>query len=358
MKMKKTIFLETHNIKNPTTGFGVFNYGLIKGLSNHETGNLDITVSAKNPEVLKKEFRNKFKYKKIFGFNRYKAFRIFKKYDLWHSVNQNTKVEPRKATKYLLTIHDVNFAENPQNIGNKQYKLFLEKLNKADAITYISEYAKKQAHLYFTIPNVPEYIIYNGNPITEIEDTSDYKPEVSIERPFLYSIGDFLEKKNFNSIVAMMKFIPDYDLIISGNHNKEYGNKVKQTIIDLNLSNRVFLTGKVSEKGKQFYMKNCKAFVFPSLGEGFGLPPIEAMKFGNAIFLANRTSLKEVGGENCFYWEEFEPEYMASVFYDGILKYDSNRNFYFEKYKERGNSFSWESATKQYMEVYRTLLSV
>lgn len=356
--MKKTVFLETHNIKNPTTGFGVFNYGLIKGLSTLKTDNIELTISAKNPSVLKKEFSNKFKYKKIFGFSRYKAFRVFKKYDLWHSVNQNTKIEPRKATKYLLTIHDVNFAENPKNIGNKQYTLFLKKLEKADAITYISEYAKKQAHLYFTIPNVPEYIIYNGNPITKIEDTSDYKPEVTLNRPFLYSIGDFLEKKNFHSIVAMMKFIPDYDLIISGNHNKEYGNKVKQTITDLNLGDRVFLTGKVSEKGKQFYMANCKAFVFPSLGEGFGLPPIEAMKFGSAIFLANRTSLKEVGGENCFYWEEFAPEYMASVFYDGIKKYDSDKNFYKQKYKERGNSFSWENATTEYMKVYKTLLSI
>lgn len=355
--MKKTVFLETHNIKNPTTGFGVFNYGLIKGLSDLETDDLEITVSAKNTEVLQKEFKGKFKYKKIFGFNRYKAFRIFKKYDLWHSVNQNTKIEPRKASKYLLTIHDVNFAENPENIGNKQYTLFLEKLKKADAITYISEFAKKQAHEYFQIPDVPEYIIYNGNPITKIEDTSGYKPEVPVEKPFLYSIGDFLEKKNFNAIVSMMQFIPDYNLIISGNHNKEYGEKVKQTIADLNLQDRVFLTGKVSELGKQFYMKNCKAFVFPSYGEGFGLPPIEAMKFGNAIFLADRTSLKEVGGEHCFYWNEFDPKYMAAVFYDGIKKYEADQDFYSKKYKERADSFSWKNATKQYLNVYKFLIS-
>lgn len=355
--MKKTIFLETHNIKNRTTGFGVFNYSLIKGLSELETENLEITVSAKKPEELKKEFKGKFKYKKIFGFNRYKAFRIFKRYDLWHSVNQNTKIEPRKASKYLLTIHDVNFAENPENVGNKQYNLFLEKLKRADAITYISEFAKEQTRQSFKIPDVPEYIIYNGNPITEIQDTTSYKPEAPVNQPFLYSIGDFLEKKNFNAIVAMMKFLPDYNLIISGNHNKEYGEKVKQTISELNLQNRVFLTGKVSELGKQYYMKNCKAFVFPSYGEGFGLPPIEAMKFGNAIFLANRTSLKEIGGEHCFYWNEFDPEYMASIFTEGMKKFEADKESYSEKYKERADSFSWENASKQYLEVYRSLLS-
>ena len=355
--MKKTVFLETHNIKNPTTGFGVFNYCLIKGISNLDTSNLEITVSAKDTQKLEKEFKRKFKYKKIFGFNRYKAFRIRKKYDLWHSVNQNTRIEPRKSRKYLLTIHDVNFAENPENNGNKQYTLFVEKLQKADAITYISEFAKKQTHTYFDVPNVPEYVIYNGNPITEIEDTSDFISEVNVEKPFLYSIGDFLEKKNFNSIVAMMQFIPEYNLIISGNNNKEYGEKVKQTIVDLNLQDRVFLTGKVSEKGKQFYLKNCSAFVFPSLGEGFGLPPIEAMKFGNAIFLADRTSLKEVGGEHCFYWDEFDPKYMASVFHQGMKQYSENKAFYIAQYKERGDSFSWKNATKQYLEVYNFLLS-
>ena len=355
--MKKTVFLETHNIKNPTTGFGVFNYGLIKGISDLDTSNLEITVSAKDTEKLAQEFKKKFKYKKIFGFNRYKAFRIRKEYDLWHSVNQNTRIEPKKAKKYLLTIHDVNFAENPENNGNKQYVLFLEKLHKADAITYISEFAKKQTHMYFKVPNVPEYIIYNGNPITKIEDTSHFNPEVPVDLPFLYSIGDFLEKKNFNSIVAMMQFLPEYNLIISGNNNKEYGEKVKQTIIDLNLQSRVFLTGKVSENGKQFYMKNCVAFVFPSLGEGFGLPPIEAMKFGSAIFLADRTSLKEIGGEHCFYWDEFDPKYMAAVFYDGIKKYEADQDFYSKKYKERADSFSWKNATKQYLEVYNSLLS-
>mgnify|MGYP006173674977 CR=1 FL=1 len=79
MKMKKRVFLETHNIKNRTTGFGVFNYSLIKGLSDLETTDLEITISAKDTEALAKEFKQKFKYKKIFGFNRYPLFRIWKK---------------------------------------------------------------------------------------------------------------------------------------------------------------------------------------------------------------------------------------------------------------------------------------
>ena len=89
----------------------------------------------------------------------------------------------------------------------------------------------------------------------------------------------------------MMKLIKDYNLIISGNNDKEYGQVIKKLIRDNNLENQVFLTGKVSDEGKQFYMKNCKAFLFPSIREGFGLPPIEAMRFGKPVFLSDKTSI-------------------------------------------------------------------
>ena len=61
-----------------------------------------------------------------------------------------------------------------------------------------------------------------------------------------------------------------------------------------NLQDRVICTGKISEFDKQYYLKHCTAFVFPSLREGFGIPPIEAMRFGKPVFISNNTSLPEV----------------------------------------------------------------
>ncbi len=80
------------------------------------------------------------------------------------------------------------------------------------------------------------------------------------------------------------------------------------------MQNRVFLTGKVDDIAKQFYLSKCHAFVFPSIREGFGLPPIEAMHFGKPIFLSNKTSLPEIGGEHCYYWDNFDPEYMKKFY--------------------------------------------
>jgi glycosyltransferase involved in cell wall biosynthesis len=357
MSQQKTVFLETHNINNRATGLGTFNYELIKGLSELEFENLKLTLNATDIKFLESEFGKKFNYNKYNNLSRMKFFRIRKKYDLWHSVNQNIKVEPFTKTKYLLTIHDVNFTEEvSSDINHKRNKLFLEKLNKATAVTYISEFAKKQTHQYFNVPNIPEYVIHNGNPITEFLDTSSYVANVPTDKPFFYTIGDFIERKNFESIINMMKLIKDYNLIISGNNDKKYGEKIKQLISHNGLTNQVFLTGKVTDQGKQFFMKNCTAFLFPSIREGFGLPPIEAMSFGKPTFLSDKTSLPEIGGTAAKYWSDFDPENMKTVLFDGLNTYQNNKNENELFFKQRAASFNWKTAAAEYLKVYNEIL--
>lgn len=355
--MKKTVFLETHNIKNRASGLGTFNYELIKGLYQLELKNIDLTLNTWNPESLESEFGEKFKYNKYTHWSRHAIFRKRKKYDLWHSVNQNIKVEPYYANNYLLTIHDVNFVEEiSSDLNHKINKLFIQKLKRATAITYISEFAKKQTHQYFDVPNIPEYIIYNGNPISNLLDTSSYITEIPMDKPFFYSIGDFQERKNFISIVNMMKIIKDYNLIISGNNDKEYGQVIKKMIIDNNLENQVFLTGKVDELGKQFFMKNCSAFFFPSIREGFGLPPIEAMRFGKPVFLSDKTSLPEIGGDAAYYWNDFDADYMKNIVFEGLNNYENNKQICEQKIIERALFFDWKKAAGEYLDVYNKCL--
>lgn len=355
--MSKLVFIESHNLKNKATGLGTFNYELIKGLSQLEFNRLELTLNAKNPEILEAEFGNKFNYHKYNELSRLKVFRTRKKNDLWHSLNQNTKVEPYHVNNYLLTIHDVNFVEEiSSDMNHKANKNFLAKLKKSTVITYVSEFTKKQTHQHFKVPNVPEYIIHNGNPITTILDTSRFISKIPIDKPFLYSIGDFLERKNFLSLVKMMVHITDFNLIISGNNKKEYGLEIAKFIQDNNLQNRVFLTGKVDDVAKQYYLSNCHAFLFPSIREGFGLPPIEAMHFGKPIFLSNKTSLPEIGGKHSYYWDNFDPENMKMVLMDGLNHFYSNQNEMESLMKERAASFNWKMAATEYLKIYEKCL--
>ncbi len=353
--MAKQVLLEAHNLKNLASGFGVFNHSLLKSFAKMDTPDLDFIVNLKRKNGIVEEFGNRFQYAQYSELQRLPLFRTKKVYDVWHCMNQNIAVEPFfKQKKYILTVHDVNFCEGTSKKDQKRVQLFKDKLKRADLITYISQFAKDHTHHYFDVPKIEEKIIFNGNPITELVPTEHFKPIVPLDKPYLYSIGDFLTKKNFISLVRMMKEIPDMYLIISGNNKKEYGIQVQQEIENLGLQNRVFLTGRVSDEGKQFYIKNAIAFVFPSLQEGFGLPPIEAMKFGKPVFLANRASLPEIGGDVAFYWDDFDPISMKNVLEEGLNTYEVNKDDYQRRLIDRADFFSWDRAALQYLECYRS----
>lgn len=351
----KKIFLESHNLKNRAGGLGTFNYELIKALSKQSIEDLDIYLNSKHPKQLSTKFGDKFNYQRYLSIHRHPFFYLKRKYDIWHSMNQNTKIEPYHTPKnYVLTVHDVNFVEeHSSDMNHRSNQLFIKKLERADIITYISNFAKEQTHKYFKVPNVEEIIIYNGNPITDFLNTENFISTVPVDKPFFYSIGDFIERKNFISIIKMMKEIPDFNLIISGNNNKAYGFEVKKFIDDNHLGNKVFLTGKIDDIGKQFYMKNCVAFLFPSIREGFGLPPIEAMRFEKPVFLSNKTSLPEIGGDAAFYWKDFDPIYMKDTVYDKLAYFENNKALQKEKLLERSLFFNWDKAASEYLNCYR-----
>lgn len=365
--MKKTIdlkkiFLETHNIKKLHTGFGQFNFNLAKALSTEtEFLNEHELILNCNNEIVKKELGKRISFNKYFPITRYPFFRIKKNFSLWHSVNQNTKIEPASDTvPYLLTIHDVNFLEEETG-ANLEFRInqLKNKIRRSNAIVYVSEFAKIHTHQHFSIPNIPEYVIYNGNNFNDNysklleSNCSTYIPN----KPFIFSIGQVVEKKNFHTLIEMLRFTNDVDLVIAGEMRGEYAAVLKQKIQLYKLENRVFLLGTITESDKIYYYKNCLAFVFPSLREGFGLPVLEAMNFGKPVFLSNKTSLPEIGGEYSFYWDNFDAEYMATVFIEGMNQFNENKELYTAAYKKRALQFTWEKAAKEYMNVYKSILN-
>jgi len=358
MANKPEIFLESHNINNKFTGFGQFNYWLIKNLIQCNE-NLNITVTARKKDMVE-EFLPDVQFKKYHTYHRKKVFAIRKKYDLWHSLNQNSKVEPYHSIPYVLTIHDVIFMEEglmSENEIEEKIKRLQQKIDRSSAIVYISEYAKSSTHKYFKIPeNTREFVIYNGNPVDVKEDLSAVTPPAGIKKPYLFSLGQFMEKKNFHTLIGMLAYLDGYQLVIGGNHNHSYKRVIEEEIKKHQLEDRVFFPGKISEDEKHYYLQNCAAFVFPSLHEGFGMPPIEAMAYGKPVFLANRTSLPEIGGEFAFYWDHFDAEYMAQVVKTGLKNFSNNPEFA-EKVKAHVSKFDWSNTAREYLKVYSEVIS-
>lgn len=353
----KHVFLESHNIKNQFNGFGQFNYHLIKGLYNAEISDFKMALHAKDTSPLKKEFGDYFNYRTYKPISRQPLFRIRKKYNVWHSLNQNIKIEPHHKIPYILTVHDVNFiTEVSGDLNHKINKRFIEKLNRSHAITYISEFAKASTHKYFNVPDVPEYVIYNGNPISKI---LELKQDIKLvtKRPYLFFIGGLTKRKNVHALVEMLEHLPEYDLVLAGVATDTYAETtLAEAIAKTKTTNRVHIIGKINPEEKQFYLQHCTAFVFPSLLEGFGIPPIEAMRFGKPVFLSNLTSLPEIGGKQAFYWDHFESKYMADVFEKGMHAFEANKEAYEKAYIARAKSFNWDAAALEYVNVYRSLL--
>ena len=353
----KSVFLESHNIHNRFGGFGQFNYHLIRGLYQVRPNDFQITLHASDTGALQSEFGSFFNYRKYRSISRYPAFRIRQKYDLWHCLNQNIKVEPYHNLPYLLTVHDINFVDEVSAPEQRKRGLrFTEKLKRSSAIVYISNYVKEHTSRHFDIPEVPQYVIYNGNPIVDTLLPDDFRPRIQTARPFLFSIGEFSARKNFHTLVEMLAKLPGFDLILAGNNETDYAkNKLADTIRRLKLENRVLITGKVDELEKRYYLKNCFAFVFPSLLEGFGFPPIEAMRFGKPVFLHDATSLPEVGGDHAYYWTHFDPEYMARVFEQGIHDFEMNRKSCEQNCIAWASKFDWKETAKSYAQIYNSL---
>jgi glycosyltransferase involved in cell wall biosynthesis len=275
------------------------------------------------------------------------------RFDVWHATTNISWYRPfNRKTKFLLTIHDLNFLleETDVNRRIRLLKIMQGRVDRADHITAISQYAMRTVEENLDLGNKSRNIIYNGCTVNEFPrfDEPVYKPS----RPFLFALGLIQPRKNFHLLPALLKG-NDYELVIAGLDHFEYKEKIVEAIRKWKVEERVRITGAISEQDKYWYYKNCSAFLFPSFAEGFGLPAIEAMHYGKPVFLSSATCLPEIGGDAAYYFESFEPEAMQARFEKGMNDYSENKPV--ERIKKRAAHFSWKKAAEEYLALYREL---
>jgi glycosyltransferase involved in cell wall biosynthesis len=149
----------------------------------------------------------------------------------------------------------------------------------------------------------------------------------------------------------------DFLLVIAGiTQSEAYKEKIVQEARRLGVADRVIFTGPVWENDKQWYLKHCTAFVFPSVAEGFGLPVLEAMYFEKPVLLSNATSLPEVGGELADYFPDFEAEQMQAALKKSLHEFENNAAKK-KALNARALSFSWDEAAVKYHGIYQQLVA-
>jgi len=276
---------------------------------------------------------------------------------------------------YVMTVHDIleHLSRAKQRTGfwrSLHFQLTKRVLRGAARILAVSNFTKTEIEKLFNIPAGRIEVVYNA-----IDERLLHGPanaadrQVIVERyqvtyPFLLYAGRISPHKNVVRMIEAFSVLktelekeqlfPDLKLIIIGDDVS--GNPdLRRTVIRSGVQNDVRFLGFVPVEVLRTFYDEAKIFVFPSLYEGFGLPPLEAMAHGTPVVTSNVSSLPEVVGnaavlvhpENVF-------EIMRAlhrVLLDQALR---------EKMKERSHrqaaKFSWEKSVRRIMEVYREVL--
>ncbi len=279
-----------------------------------------------------------------------------KKFNIWHCTYQSSHYVPRRNRhiKVVLTIHDLNFLyEKKAEAKRLKYLRHLqENINRSDVIVCISEFCKKDVLMNCSIGNKPICVIHNGtNTLKEPKlVTGSYKPE----RPFLFSLGVICRKKNFHVLLPLIEQNQDLELLIAGRpDDTDYLNFIQKSAKQLRIEDNLRMLGAITEPEKSWYYNNCYAFALPSIAEGFGLPVTEAMSVGKPVFLSNLTALPEIGKDVAFYFRDFNARHMQKVFINGMQQYHENKMEH--AIREHSETFSWDKAANEYINVYRSL---
>lgn len=257
---------------------------------------------------------------------------------------------PKKYPKDLL----------PNKWQKDWYNSKTEYIKKSNLLLCISDFIANEAKEFFKDENIDIQSISTASSDFwkkieySQEDKDDFKEKYKITKPFILYTGGSDKRKNITSLIkafSSLKTIKkDYQLLVVlgkvGDKNLEkelHTLSKKERLIE---DKDIIFAGYVSDEDMRMMYNLCSLFVFPSLGEGFGLTPLEAMQCGATVITSNSTSLPEVVG-----LEEsmFDPTSVESIS-NKINEVLTDKNLY-EKIKNNANKrtklFSWEETAKK-----------
>lgn len=276
---------------------------------------------------------------------------------LWHCAHQSSDYFPAdRPVKKVLTIHDLNYLHDGRKTAEKKADFLTDvqrKIDEADHVAFISQFSQNDAKAHLNLAGKETSVIYNGCTITELPELKP--PPFVPAKPFLFTLGTIVEKKNFH---VLPRLLPgnDFLLVIAGvTQSQAYKEKIEEEAKRLGVQDRVVFAGPVWENDKQWYLKHCRAFVFPSLAEGFGLPVLEAMYFEKPVLLSTATSLPEIGGSLADYFPNFDAGTMQATLNESLHRFELHPDKK-AALRQRALSFSWDEAAMNYHAVYRGLM--
>ena len=285
----------------------------------------------------------------------------FKKFDIVHETYYSNLSYKKKNVKYVTTIHDMIHEKFPHyfKFGNIIISAKKKSIDRADHIIVVSENTKKDLlKIYNYIDEKKVTVVYPGFYDTEkINNNKILNSKKIIKREkFILYVGLRGTYKNFNLFLkafAKSKLYSDYNIYCFGGEPESGAEKLEWKKIGV--INKVQIIRGDDQTLEDLY---CRAsfLIFPSIYEGFGVPPLEAMYFGCPVVCSNSSSLPEVVGDAALTFNPDDIEEMTSAI-EKIVSNPELRNRLVEKGKLRVKNFSWINCAKSAFNIYEKLLN-
>lgn len=286
------------------------------------------------------------------------------KFDLFHSPFFHS---PKlKSAKILLTIHDLRFARYPETYETMRYLFLKYKVKKsvrnADSIITISNFTKTELINKYNISHDKINVIHNGlnrEMFSEKSISDEFiPPSILHDKKFLLYVSHIEPRKNHLNLIKAFslltkdKYYDDFLLVLVG--KKSQGSK--KVISEIEKHDNIIYLNFVEYELLYWLYSNAELFVFPSIYEGFGFPPIEAASFNLVSAVSNKSSIPEVCGESSFYFNPLDIEDIRSTL-DYVLKNDQEKEAKRKKLKDNLKRFSWNENSINVLKIYNKLLS-
>lgn len=366
-----TVVINATNIGNKLNGIGNYTLNLIIQFIRLETSVnfiLYLNKSCKN-HVENINFPSNFEVKwvngllspdrKFFGhllrlfYSNYLAFKHF------HYLQFNTS--PLEVCFFkpnqIVTVHDI-IPVLFKTYHKKQYhfyKIILKyALRFVKVVVTPSLSTKELISKYYGLPENKVEVISLG-----VEDHLERNPEAkSNTSPYILYIGRINEMKNVTQVIRSFVIASRFlyvDLIVVGDDKIKFNQLLEKANCDNYAKSRIKFFENVSHVEKINLMLDASLFLYPTLFEGFGFPPLEAMSCGCPVIVSNNSSLPEVCGNAAYFVDPKNENEIAN----GIIEVLTNNNLksqLIEKGFERVQLFSWEKTASDHLKLIRRIL--
>ncbi len=284
--------------------------------------------------------------------------------DLYHATDfVLPPVTPGKRT--VLTVHDLTFERAP-DAAPPQLLRFLKRVvpqavRRAHHLIADSQATARDLMALYDVRPERITVIYSGvdarfRPVDAPSPASSFAPGGA---PFVLTVGTLQPRKNHLTLVRAFAQVapqlPDLHLVIAGGKGWMYDQVIAE-VARLDLGERVRFIGFVDDADLPDLYRAARVFAFPSLYEGFGLPPLEAMACGVPVVASNASSLPEVMGDAGLLVDPLDVDGLAEALVRAAAD-DAWRAQAIARGLARARQFTWRRAAEQLLAVYDALLS-